>query len=223
MKIKGIIFDVDGTLLDSMWFWNEVGERYLNTLGKTSHENLSEIFKEMSLEESALYYQKNYQVKKSIEEIIFGVNQVMIAFYKEEVQLKPYVKEVLDLCYKNNIKMCIATSSTKDLIQHAFKRLNILHYFSEIYTCSEIGKGKSDPLIYETCLSQMHLKKEEVLVFEDAYHALSTAKNAGFKCVGIFDPSENKQEEIQSIADYYIKDFKKVEEIVNENSFNHCR
>lgn len=181
MKIAGAIFDVDGTLLDSLSIWNTVGEDYLLSLGIQPEEHLAEKINDMSLSQAAIYFQTEYGVEKSVEEIIQGINDIVKNFYLKEVQLLPGVKEFLQLLSLQNVKMVAATVSDKVLIEKALLRCGIDTYFSEILTCEEVGAGKDEPLIYEKALEILGTSKVNTIVFEDALYAIETAQKAGFQ------------------------------------------
>ncbi|WP_276885963.1 HAD family hydrolase [Allobaculum stercoricanis] len=205
--IKGAIFDLDGTLFDSMSIWSTIGNDYLLSLGIEPKENLAETFETFTLEESAEYYRSHYGVTLSISEIINGINDMLSDFYRNEVPLKKGVVELLEKFSQNQIKMCIATAMDKQLANEALLRLHVRDYFIQIVTTQDVGSGKTNPKIYLKALEYLKTEKQETLVFEDAYHALVTAKNEGFVVVGVHDGYESIQTEIQKISDYYITDY----------------
>ena len=205
--IKGAIFDLDGTLFDSMSIWSTIGNDYLLSLGIEPKENLAETFETFTLEESAEYYRSHYGVTLSISEIINGINDMLSDFYQNEVPLKKGVVELLEKFSQNQIKMCIATAMDKQLAHEALLRLHVRDYFIQIVTTQDVGSGKTNPKIYLKALEYLKTEKQETLVFEDAYHALVTAKNEGFVVVGVHDGYESIQTEIQKISDYYITDY----------------
>lgn len=207
MKIEGAIFDLDGTLLDSMGIWDRAGEDFLLSLGITPRENLAETLKEMSLAQAAEYVQDEYGVSKSVDEIIRDVCHLVEDFYIEKVPLKEGVEEVLEQLANDHVKMCVATASERRLVDLALTRCGVRQYFSEIFTCNELGLGKDTPEIYEMALSHLGTPKENTFVFEDAIHAIRTAKAAGFPVVGIYDASEKDQETVRSLADIYLESF----------------
>lgn len=207
MKIEGAIFDLDGTLLDSMSIWDTVGEDYLLSLGIAPRENLAETFKDMSLSQSAAYYQAEYGVDKTEQEIIDGINAIIEQFYLEKAPLKDGVKENIERLAEKGVKMCIATATDRHLVEGALMRCEIREYFTEIFTCREAGCGKNEPVIYEMALHSLGTKKESTIVFEDAIHAVKTAKKAGFVVVGVYDESEKNQKEVREQSDYYIENF----------------
>ena len=205
--IKGAIFDLDGTLLDSMSIWDTIGEDYLHSLGIEPRENLAETFKTFTLEESAEYYRTHYGVNLSVEEIVNCVNGMIEDFYRNTVPLKKGVFEFLAGLSEKGVKMCIATVTDKYLAEAALTRLKVRQYFGEIFTTAEVGCGKNDPMIYRTALAYLETEKSETLVFEDALHALMTAKNDGFTVVAVYDVHEENQAELKAVADRYIANF----------------
>lgn len=209
--IKGAIFDLDGTLLDSMYIWDTIGADYLRSLGIEPKEDLTETFKTFSLEQSAHYYREHYQVMLSVEEIITGVNDMVADYYINTVPLKSGVKEFLMKLQAHDVKMCIATVTDRHLVEAALKRCGVRGFFSEIFTCAQVGRSKEDPLIYRTAQEHLGTDKKETVVFEDSAHALKTAKTDGFLAVAVYDAHEDNQEELRRISDYYIEDFAKVD------------
>ena len=205
--LKGAIFDFDGTLVDSMFIWDSIGEDYLRTLGKEPHEDLREAFMPLTLEEAAEYYREHYGVTLSVKEIVDGVNDMVEGIYRTKVTLKPGIKEYLHWRKENGVKMCVATVTDRYLVEETLERLGIRHHFSEIFTCAEVGYGKDKPIIYRKALAHLGTKKDETVVFEDALFALKTAKADGFTTAGVYDRHETRQDELQSLADYYIRDF----------------
>lgn len=205
--LKGAIFDFDGTLVDSMFIWDTIGEDYLRTLGKEPHEDLKETFMTLTLDEAAEYYRTHYGVTLSVKEIVDGVNAMVEGIYRTKVTLKPGVAEYLAWLRVNGVRMCIATVTDRYLVEETLERLGILHYFSEIFTCAEVGYGKDKPIIYRKALEHLDTAKNETYVFEDSLFALKTAKADGFTAVGVYDRHETSQDNLKSLADYYIRDF----------------
>jgi HAD superfamily hydrolase (TIGR01509 family) len=205
--IKGAIFDLDGTLLDSMFIWDTIGEEYLRSLGKEPHEDLKETFMTLTLEEAAEYYREHYGVTLSVKEIVDGVNAMVEQTYRTKVTLKPGISEYLAWLKGNGVRMCVATVTDRYLVEETLDRLGVRHYFSEIFTCAEVGFGKDKPIIYQKALEHLGTAKDETYVFEDMLFALNTAKTDGFPTVGVYDRHEEHQDELKELADYYIFDF----------------
>lgn len=205
--IRGAIFDMDGTLLDSMYIWHTIGEDYLRSLGIEPRENLAETFKTFTLEQSARYYQDHYGVALTVQEIMDGVNRMVEEFYLYRVQLRPGVADFLQKLQDAGVKMNIATATDRYLVEAALSRCGVLQYFTEIFTCTEVGCGKERPDIYEAAQQQLGTEKAETWVFEDAFHAAETAAGAGFPVLGIYDPSEREQEGLKRISRVYLESF----------------
>lgn len=187
MEITGAIFDLDGTLLDSIGMWLNAGELYLKSLGKQAEENLGARLLQMNMEEGFLYLQKNYNLKYSIEEINAGISETLKNTYTNEIKPKKGVIEILEFLKKNKIPCVIATSSDKIMFEKCLEKYDLLRFFQQIYTCSELNTSKSSPFIYELACKEMDSKPENTLVFEDTPTALKTANQAGFHTVGIYD------------------------------------
>ena len=210
MRIRGAIFDVDGTLLDSMFIWDTIGETYLLSIGYQPKENLNETFKNMSLRQAARYYQTEYGVTLSIDQIMDGVNAMLERYYRFEVPLKPGVAELLERLRQSGVKLCIATATDRHLVEAALDRCGVLSCFGEIFTCNEVGHGKDEPDIFEATLRFLGTRREETLVFDDALYAVRTAKEAGFPVAAVYDSHEKNQEGLRALADFYIEDFSQV-------------
>ena len=192
MKSKGAIFDVDGTLLDSMPVWHNIGEIYLESLGITCEKGLGDKIYAMSLEQGASYLRKEYHLEKSESEIIHEVLKIVDDFYRLEAPLKPGVRRVLDWFRNHGIPMAVATSGNRALALAALERTGAAEYFQTVLTCSEIGVGKDEPEIYLQASQALGCKPEETLVFEDAFHAACTACEAGFPVIGVYDESNRR-------------------------------
>ena len=205
--LKGAIFDFDGTLVDSMFIWDTIGEDYLRSLGKEPHEDLKETFMTLTLEQAAEYYRTHYGVTLSVKEIVDGVNTMVEGIYRTRVALKQGVADFLAQLKENGTRMCIATVTDRYLVEETLDRLGILQYFSEIFTCAEVGYGKDKLIIYRKALEHLDTAKNETYVFEDSLFALKTAKADGFTTVGVYDRHENRQDNLKNLADYYIVDF----------------
>ena len=178
------IFDVDGTILDSMEVWNTLASRYIRSLKKEPEENLDEIVSEMSLEQSATYLKNYYKINKSEEVIISEVLHLISDYYMYEVKLMPGFKEFISNYDSVNV---IGTSCDEELVKIALIRLGVLNYFEDIITCSKVNKSKDDPDFYLACAQVLNQRPEDIVVFEDADYCIDVARKAGFKVVKIKD------------------------------------
>lgn len=206
--IKGAIFDIDGTLLDSMPVWENAGARYLATLGIEARSDLKERLDALSLTEGALYMQKEYKLSVTTEEILEGVNQVVKDFYFKEAVLKPGVCDLIQKLKKNQVRLIIATATDAEMAKAALIRNGIWKDFDGMITCEEAGAGKTSPKVFELAREHLQTKKEETWVFEDSLYAVKTASKAGFPVCSIYDAySRDNTEEIRTFSDIYVKDF----------------
>ena len=206
--IKGAIFDVDGTLLDSMSIWMDAGARYLRSIHVEPETNLSEVLWNMSIPEGVAYVKEHYSLSLSEEEITGGILSTVRDFYLYEAPLKPGVEAFLEQLNHRGIPMVIATSSDKRYVKAAFARTGIDRYFKRIFTCEEMGASKMKPKIYKEAGKYLGYPPEEIFVFEDVIHAVQSAKKAHFPVVGLYDEaSEKDREAMQAECDVYLKDF----------------
>ena len=211
MKIKCAIFDFDGTLFDSMYIWDNVADTYLRSLGKTPTSTLREDVRALSLYQSACYFKKEYDLSLSTNEIVTGVNQIIERYYLYEVLPKAGVVEFLEQLKNSGVTMCIATATDRYLIESALKRCKMEHYFDAIFTCGEVGHGKDEPVIFRKAMESFDADLVETLVFEDALHAVCTAKADEFTVIAVADDSEMRQSEIYKLSDFYIESFANTE------------
>lgn len=210
--IKGAIFDIDGTLLDSMPVWENAGARYLATLGIKARSDLKERLDALSLPEGALYMQTEYKLSVTIEEILEGVNQVVKDFYFKEAVLKPGVCDLIQKLKKNQVRLIIATATDAEMAKAALVRNGVWKDFDGMITCEEAGAGKTSPKVFELAREHLQTKKEETWVFEDSLYAVKTASKAGFPVCSIYDAySRDNTEEIRTFSDIYVKDFYEIE------------
>jgi len=215
MKFKGAIFDLDGTLLDSMPFWENLGSEYMKAKGINPPKNIDEILKPMSLNQSAQYLKEEYHISGSEDEIIDEILGMIEDHYFLKVPLKAGVLPFLERLHKENVRMCIATATDHELAKAALERLDVLQYFDFIFTCYDAGVGKNTPEFFLKVLELLNTPKGETVVFEDALHAIKSAKAAGLFVVAVYDKSScEEQEEIKAIADIYLDSFEDWEMIL---------
>ena len=210
--IKGAVFDVDGTILDSMPVWYNVGNLYLESLGIKPEDRLSEKLFSLALNDGADYLINKYSLNKNRSTVISEIGALVGDFYRRSVPLKNGAGAFLESLRIAGIPMTIATAGDLSYMKAAFDRLGIKEYFSGYYTCPELGTSKDKPYIYQKASETFCCEPCEVCIFEDAYSAAMTAKNAGFMVAGVYDRSfERFQEELKRISDIYIKDYSDVD------------
>ena len=207
-NIDGIIFDLDGTLIDSMGVWENLASEFLRKNKIVANEGLEEIIKTMTLRESSKYLIDEYNLDYTIEEVIINIKDIVFDAYKYDIKAKDCVYEYLDILEKKNLKMMILTASEKELVEICLKRLGLTKYFDHIITCGDVNLSKNNPEIYILASNLINAKPERVLIFEDSYHCVKAAKKANVKVVAVKDEYSLKDEiNIKKLADYYINSF----------------
>ena len=212
MRLQSAIFDMDGTLLDSMHIWNSLASDLLRSMGVEPAPDLGDRLMLMTFRDGAALCKEEYHLSETVEEIMDLTKARVRGFYENEVQPKPGVEKFLSLLKMEGVWMYVATNTDRDLVEAALKHTGLDGYFRGILTCAEVGAGKKDsPEIYERAMRRLRGNKKDTVIFEDALHAIQTAKAAGFRVCGVYDPSaEADQAEIKSLSDYYIRSFEEM-------------
>lgn len=207
-KMEYAIFDLDGTLLDSMPIWVNLGETVLKSLGIYPDEETTARFRTMTLTQSSFYIKEHFPLKISAEELLQLFTETVRKGYEEEAPLKPYAMDFLNFLKSKNIKMCVATASERHLTEAALKRTGVLPYLEFVLTCSDIGKTKETPDIYLEAMKQLGGNLQNTVVFEDSYFSIISAKKGGFPVIAMYDDcAKNEAENIRLTADDYLQSF----------------
>ena len=211
MRLQSAIFDMDGTLLDSMSMWMGLGADMLRSQGIEPEPDLQAKLNVLGLRQGAEYCKRAYHMTQSVDQVVDLIEQRVDHFYRSEVQAKPGVQKFLSLLKMEGVWMYVATATDRHLAEAALKHAGIDGCFRGMITCTEAGRGKDSPEIYERALVRLRSNKKDTVIFEDALHAIRTAKDAGFRVCGVYDPSAEKdQAEIRRISDYYIRSFEEM-------------
>ncbi|WP_411679631.1 HAD family hydrolase [Clostridium thailandense] len=204
-NIKGAIFDMDGTLIDSMWVWSKIDEEYLKKKNIQLPNDLKKDIEHMSFSEVAQYFKDRFNITDSIEEIQNEWNEMAFYQYAHKVKLKPGAKEFLTLLRSRGIKIALATSNSKSLTEVALKKNDIYHFFDSITTTDEVLRGKDFPDVYLLAAEKLSIAANNCVVFEDILPAIKGAKAAGMTVIGVHDAySEYQKDDIINLSDMYI-------------------
>lgn len=211
MRLQSAIFDMDGTLLDSMSMWMDLGANMLRAQGIEPEPDLQSKLNVLGLRQGAEYCKTVYHMTQSVDEVVELIEERVDHFYRSEVQAKPGVQKFLSLLKMEGVWMYVATATDRHLAEAALRHAGIDGYFRGLITCTEAGRGKDDPEIYERAMRRLQSNKRDTVIFEDALHAIQTAKGAGFRVCGVYDASaEADQLEIQRLSDYYVRSFEEM-------------
>lgn len=210
-NIEGAIFDLDGTLIDSMGIWEKIDYDFLNKRNLKVPQDLKDKIGTLTFEEGANFFKKNFKLKESQEEILKEWHNMVVKEYSHNIKLKNNVRDFLINLKNKGVKLAIATSNTPELTKLVLENNKILDLFDSITTISEVNRNKTFPDIYLLCAKKLKLPAEKCAVFEDILPAIKSAKTAKMKTIGIYDDSSKDDEnKIKEIADYYIYDYKEL-------------
>ena len=211
MRLQSAIFDMDGTLLDSMPTWRELGPTFLREADIEATPEQLHALRTMTDHEVIPYLREVCGLQKSPEEIMNEIIRRMEDFYSTQVRPKPGLEKFLSILKMEGVWMYVATATHRRLTEKALKTAGIDQYFRGIIT-SDAGNHKRDSAdIYEMAMRRLQSNKRDTVVFEDALYAIRTAKAAGFRVAGVYDVTEeDDQPEIQRISDYYIRSYEEL-------------
>ncbi|MFA5498752.1 MAG: HAD family phosphatase [Candidatus Cloacimonadia bacterium] len=213
-EIKGFIFDMDGTLVDSMGVWVDVDKEYLESRGFEVPEDLfSDASEGNSFTEVAYYFKDKFGIEDSIETIIQEWTELVAHKYEKSIRLKSGVKEFLDAINQQGYKIGVGTSNSLALAGKALKANDILHYFSSIVTGCQDIKGKPFPDIFLKSASELGLEPSECIVFEDVLAGVDAARRAGMRVIAIYDEyAKDESTLIEELVEFYGKNFYEIAE-----------
>ena len=203
------IFDMDGTLIDSMIFWKSLASEYLSSRGVTQvPADLPERIKPMTMSESAALFQQEFGLTGDPEA---EMNAMMDGHYRNDIPLKPGVEAYLRLLRSRGVRMCVASATAEPLMESCLTRLGVRDCFEFLLSCETVGAGKRSPRVYQEATARFNAAPAEIAVFEDALYAIQTAKYAGYYVVGVYDDSAAKNWlTIEKLADEIILNWEEV-------------
>ena len=220
--IKGVIFDIDGVLLDTMPIWNALGSTYLRICGTEPPKDLDGILFSMSMEQGAQYLHENFLPDKSADKINEEIQKYLEDFYFNHAVAKQGAKNLLRRFDAEKINMVAATSSPRAHVTAALERNGLLRFIKKIFTTGEMNTSKSEPLIYISAAQYLSTNPRETIVFEDSLYALRTAAKAGFVTVGVADSGESDQKSLMAEADIFVENFQDFFEKCAQLRLNEC-
>lgn len=208
MNIKGAIFDMDGTLLDSLtfWdaFWGRVGEVYMGDAAFRPSIEVDKSVRTMILTDAMTLFYNNYAPPCTREEFIAFGGHELESFYANSAKPKDGAIELLEHLISGGVKLCLASASEYDHILVALRASGLDKYFDLVLSCNDIGAGKDRPDIYLLAMQRLGLKVDDICVFEDSFVAMETARKIGFHTVGVYDKNNYEQQRLRAASDIYI-------------------
>lgn len=217
MKISGGIFDMDGTLIDSMFVYEEVAHSYLEKIGLKNEPELEKLFLTRTALELAHIISGEYKINKPVQEIIEEINAFFFDFYANLIQKKEGISEFLKMLKSKNVKLALLTASDREIAFQCLKRNGLLDFFDEFVFCSEHKTSKREPEIFFFTQELLGTKSEETFVFEDALYAVKTAKKAGLKTCGIYDEwCHSDIEKMAETCEIYGRNWKEIKDLFSK-------
>lgn len=218
MNKKYAIFDLDGTLIDSMRWWKGLAEEFLRSRGVTEiPDGLTDQIQMMTVLESSRLFIRTFGISGTAESVAGEMNTLMDRHYREDISLKLGVKACLDTLKKKGVRMCVASAASAKLAEDCLKRLGAADYFEEFLSCEDVGAGKTRPDIYLRAAAGMGAAPEDTAVYEDALYAAETAKKAGFYVIGVYDEgscrTKEERKRLGDLADEMIECWEEEEKL----------
>ena len=209
MDKRYAIFDMDGTLTDSMRFWRDLGGDYLAAKGLHPDPELVRVVQTMTMHQGARHFMDCFGLAGPEQVIVDEMNAIMAGHYRRDVPLKPGVAAYLEMLAARGVKMCVATATAGPLARDCLERLGVADRFEAILSSEDLGVSKERPDLFFLAARQLGGAPEETAVFEDALYAARTAKAAGFYTVGVYDPwGDGTWETLRALADETITDWR---------------
>ena len=215
--IELVVFDFDGTLVDSMWVWKKVDRIFLKKRNIEVPSNLQKNISGLSFTETAEYFKNKFNLVDSIEKIKKEWIELSSSLYRKKVNFKADVLKATKDLYQKGIKMCVASSNHKELIESYLKQKKINDYFEDIFTGCEFERGKNSETFYNNIARFYRIECKKILFIDDIYESIHAANKAGLKTVGVYD-EYTVSDNLKKNSDFFITNFKMLKDIIS--SFN---
>lgn len=208
-KIKAAVFDLDGTLFDSMWLWKQIDYEFLSKRrGVAVPNDYMKCINHLSIMDTANYTIKRFGLKDKPQDLINEWLEMAKIAYQDKINLKPFAKSYLEKLQAEGVRLSVATSLSPDLACPALERSGVISFFDKIVTSDQVKRGKGFPDIYLKAINHTGFESPDCVVFEDILQGVKGAKMGGFLTVGVFDEeSKPDLDEIKQTADIFINNF----------------
>lgn len=209
---KAALFDMDGTLVDSMWMWTDIDVSYLTRFPQARGTDIRQLQNEiegMGMEETAVYFKKRFAIPDSLQQMQADWDQMAMERYRSRVPLKPGAREMLVQMKERGLKTGICTSNSAGLMGAALKANHVEDLFDVVLTANEVGRGKPYPDIYLEAAGRVGVDPGRIIVFEDIVNGVLAGKRAGMEVCGVADQSyQDHRQDLIEAADYFVEDFR---------------
>ena len=213
--MKAVIFDLDGTLVDSMWIWESLAYDYLKEKGYKPNEDIGYELKQFKFSYALEYIKEKFNMTESLDVIAYDLNKIVDYHYREKFELKDDALEFLQYLKSKNMDMCVGTATEMKWARAVLSRHGIIDYFKFIENESSLGIKKNNPLFFKSVASRLEKPIEKVWMVEDSLYSIEAAKEAGCKIIAVHDNSaRNDMESIKEKADIYVGRFSELKEDV---------
>lgn len=213
-NINAVIFDLDGTLVDSLDVWHKIDLEFFKMHGREVPKDYADKIGHMNFMEMANFTHNEYGFEESPDEIAKIWTDMSFDEYKNNIKTKPFVKEFIQKLKDSNYQIGLVTTTKYSFYEACLKNNGIWDYFDSTLDVNQINSSKKEPLCYKMMSNELHSKIENTIVFEDILTALTTANKAGFRTISVYnEPSSKDEEEIKNISDYHLLSYKELLDI----------
>ena len=209
-NIQGVIFDLDGTLLDSCSIWVQVDIEFFAKRGMTVPNDYSKAIAHLGLDNAAVYTKKRFNLEESKEDILNEWKSLSVHHYESDIELKNHAKELIQHLLDNGVKLAVATANDPECYEPCLKRHGLYDCFEFIEDVRQFPGGKKTPDIYLSVAKRLGVEPSHCLVLEDIVVALQSAKLGNFITCAVYESTCKEEKTKKEISDIYIKDFKEL-------------